>query len=132
MNQINFFPEINCLFFLFSSSFRFRIFQICGKTTLSISFYFLINLFQYIRLIPETDQNDVINLFHIHWKLSEPDVIISVFGDDQISRLNPKLAAMVSEGLTLVRIGFTLDCAIIRSKRAIKEFLILDEQLLRQ
>lgn len=73
-------------------------------------------MFQYIRLIPETDQNDVINLLHIHWNLSEPDVIISVFGDDQISRLNPKLAAMVSEGLTSVRIALTYDSVIIRSK----------------
>ena len=33
-----------------------------------------------------------------------PNAVISIYGDDQISRSNPKLAAAVSEGLTLVRI----------------------------
>ena len=44
------------------------------------------------------------HLLWYHWNL-DLLVVISIYGDDQISRSNPKLAAAVSEGLTLVRIG---------------------------
>ena len=43
-------------------------------------------------------------LLFVHWDLDFKRVIISIFGNDQISRSDPKLAAAVSEGLTLVRI----------------------------
>ena len=43
-------------------------------------------------------------LLRVHWGLPRRLIIISIFGDDQISQSDPKLAAAVSEGLTLVRI----------------------------
>ena len=45
-------------------------------------------------------------MLFFHWDLDwNPRVAISIYGDDQISRSNSKLAAAVSEGLALVRIG---------------------------
>ena len=66
-------------------------------------FCFVINLLQYIRIAAETDTDNVEKLLFVHWGLDFKLVIISIFGNDQISRSDPKLAAAVSEGLTLVR-----------------------------
>ena len=62
-------------------------------------------MLQYIRLAAETDVKEVIHLLLGQWNVCPPEVIFSIFGDDQISRSNQKLAAAVSEGLTLVRIA---------------------------
>ena len=47
---------------------------------------------------------DVINLLLKDWKLALPEVLISVMGDDEITQTNPKLSALVSNGLTQVSI----------------------------
>lgn len=59
-------------------------------------------LFKYIRLDAETDVNDAIDLLLKHWNLSQPEVLISVIGDDKITELNPELALVISRGLTQV------------------------------
>ena len=62
-------------------------------------------MLQYIRLAAETDAEQAHDLLCGHWDVLDAEVTISIFGDDQISRSNQKLAAAVSEGLTLVRIA---------------------------
>ena len=73
-------------------------------------------MFQYIRFAPETDLSDVVDLFVYCWELELPWVSISIYGDDQISKLNPRLAAVVSEGLTRVKIALIFDYIIISSE----------------
>ena len=79
-------------------------------------YYFFIDVFQCIRFAPETDLSDVVDLFVYCWELELPWVSISIYGDDQISKLNPRLAAVVSEGLTKVKIALIFDYIIISSE----------------
>lgn len=58
----------------------------------------------------------MVDLFVYCWELELPWVSISIYGDDQISKLNPKLAAVVSEGLTRVKIALIFDYIIISSE----------------
>ena len=80
-----------------------NVFLLLLPSFLLVSFCSVVNMLQYIRLAAETDIEKVTELLRYHWNL-RPNAVISIYGDDQISRSNPKLAAAVSEGLTLVRI----------------------------
>lgn len=48
--------------------------------------------------------------------MSGPQVIVSVFGDDQISTSNQELLDKVTEGLAQVRTALVFDCIIVKSK----------------
>ena len=61
-------------------------------------------MFQYIRFAPEIDLDKVMDLLLKKWKLTLPEVLVSIIGDDEITRSNPKLATVISNGLTQVRI----------------------------
>ena len=65
-------------------------------------------LFKYIRLHAEADVNDAIDLLLKHWNLSQPELLISIIGDDKITELNPKLASVISQGLTQVSLNILL------------------------
>ena len=65
-------------------------------------------LFKYIRLDAETDVNDAIDLLLNYWNLSQPELLISIIGDDKITELNPKLALVISQGLTQVSLSILL------------------------
>lgn len=68
-------------------------------------------MFQYIRLAPEIDLDKIIDLLLQKWKLTLPEVLVSIIGDDEITKSNSKLAAVVSNGLTQVRVvHFVLIC----------------------
>ena len=68
-------------------------------------------MFQYIRFAPEIDLDKVIDLLMQKWKLTLPEVLVSIIGDDEITKSNSKLAAVVSNGLTQVRVvHFVLIC----------------------
>lgn len=62
-------------------------------------------LLQYIRLAPDNlDKEHVKELLLKDWKLSIPDVLISVMGDNEVTQTNPELAGLVSNVLTQVSI----------------------------
>lgn len=68
-------------------------------------------MFQYIRFAPEIDLDKIIDLLLQKWKLTLPEVLVSIIGDDEITKSNSKLAAVVSNGLTQVRVvHFVLIC----------------------
>lgn len=68
-------------------------------------------MFQYIRFAPEIDLDKIIDLLMQKWKLTLPEVLVSIIGDDEITKSNSKLAAVVSNGLTQVRVvHFVLIC----------------------
>ena len=68
-------------------------------------------MFQYIRLAPEIDLDKIIDLLLQKWKLTLPEVLVSIIGDDEITKSNSKLVAVVSNGLTQVRVvHFVLIC----------------------
>lgn len=68
-------------------------------------------MFQYIRFAPEIDLDKIIDLLLQKWKLTLPEVLVSIIGDDEITKSNSKLAAIVSNGLTQVRVvHFVLIC----------------------
>lgn len=68
-------------------------------------------MFQYIRFAPEIDLDKIIDLLLQKWKLTLPEVLVSIIGDDEIIKSNSKLAAVVSNGLTQVRVvHFVLIC----------------------
>ena len=48
--------------------------------------------------------------------MSGPQVIVSVFGNNQISTSNQELLDKVTEGLAQVRIALVFDCIIVKSK----------------
>ena len=68
-------------------------------------------MFQYIRFAPEIDLDKIIDLLLQKWKLTLPEVLVSIIGDDEVTKSNSKLAAVVSNGLTQVRVvHFVLIC----------------------
>lgn len=68
-------------------------------------------MFQYIRLAPEIDLDKIIDPLLQKWKLTLPEVLVSIIGDDEITKSNSKLAAVISNGLTQVRVvHFVLIC----------------------
>lgn len=68
-------------------------------------------MFQYIRFAPEIDLDKIIDLLLQKWKLTLPEVLVSIIGDDEITKSNSKLVAVVSNGLTQVRVvHFVLIC----------------------
>lgn len=68
-------------------------------------------MFQYIRFAPEIDLDKIIDLLLQKWKLTLPEVLVSIIGDDEITKSNSKLAAVISNGLTQVRVvHFVLIC----------------------
>ena len=80
-------------------------------------------MFQYIRFEPEIDLGKIMDLLLKKWELTLPEVLVSIIGDDEIAKSNSKLAAVVSNGLTQVRIvDFVFTCCKSSSSIIVSKF----------